>query len=331
MTTAPGNYSSPIFDSGARAAQLTTIVIPSGVLSYSNTYYWHVRHQDNRGAWSAWSAETSFATAALPLADFAIGSVSGSEGAVSVQFSNLTAGGVAPLTYAWDFQNDGTVDSAEPEPRHTYAGPGTYTVSLSVQDAVGNSNTRVKTNYLTILSSAAATVATADGQVSIQFPAGAVAGTPVLTIDNSGTCVISDIPEGLVKGDTCFIIKLLDEAGTEVITLSQPIAITVKYAAEDLAAADGDASKLVLAYWDKADRRWKILETEVNAGETTLRATTSHLSLWAVLVDTSGSGGGGGTPIWIWLVGGLVILVAAGLIAWKSISIRVVRDDPWRR
>jgi hypothetical protein len=95
--------------------------------------------------------------------------------------------------------------------------------------------------------------------------------------------------------------------------------------------ADGDPSKLVLAYWDKVDRRWTVLETEVNAGETTLRATTSHLSLWAVLVDTSGSGGGGGTPIWIWLVGGLVVLVAAGLIAWKSISIRVVRDDPWRR
>jgi hypothetical protein len=30
-------------------------------------YYWRVRHQDNRGAWSDWSAETSFATVGLPV------------------------------------------------------------------------------------------------------------------------------------------------------------------------------------------------------------------------------------------------------------------------
>jgi hypothetical protein len=31
-------------------------------LNYSTTYYWHVRHQDNHGAWSDYSAETSFTT-----------------------------------------------------------------------------------------------------------------------------------------------------------------------------------------------------------------------------------------------------------------------------
>ncbi|MBM4445430.1 MAG: hypothetical protein FJ020_09065, partial [Chloroflexi bacterium] len=84
ITTTPGNYSSPIFDSGTRTAQLTTMAIPSGVLSYSSTYYWHVRHQDNRGAWSGWSAETSFGTAAQPSADFSVGSVSGSGGSISI-------------------------------------------------------------------------------------------------------------------------------------------------------------------------------------------------------------------------------------------------------
>ena len=153
----------------------------------------------------------------------------------------------------------------------------------------------------------------------------------MVTIDNIGTCVLSDIPGGYAKGDTCFIIKVLDETGAEVATLSQPITITVKYAAEDLAAANGDPAKLVLGYWDKTARQWTVLDTTVNAGQTTLSASTSHLSLWAVLVATSSGDSGGGTPIWIWLVAGLAILVAAGLIAWKSISIRVVRDDPWRR
>jgi titin len=61
-TTTPGDYSSPIFDSGADAANLESIAIPSGTLSESTTYYWRARHQDNRGDWSSWSVETSFTT-----------------------------------------------------------------------------------------------------------------------------------------------------------------------------------------------------------------------------------------------------------------------------
>jgi hypothetical protein len=33
-------------------------------LTYSTTYYWRVRYQDNGGAWSDWSSETSFVTEA---------------------------------------------------------------------------------------------------------------------------------------------------------------------------------------------------------------------------------------------------------------------------
>jgi Leucine-rich repeat (LRR) protein len=66
ITTTPGDYSSPIFDSGTDPANLESIAIPSGALSESTTYYWHVKHQDNRGDWSSWSAETSFTTAAPP-------------------------------------------------------------------------------------------------------------------------------------------------------------------------------------------------------------------------------------------------------------------------
>ena len=53
-----------VFDSGTDTSHLTSITIPSATLGSSTTYYWHVRHQDNNGNWSEWSAETSFATAA---------------------------------------------------------------------------------------------------------------------------------------------------------------------------------------------------------------------------------------------------------------------------
>jgi hypothetical protein len=64
ITIIPGDYSSPVFDSGADYANLTSIIVPP--LDYSTTYYWHVRYQDNHGAWSSWSTETTFTTFAPP-------------------------------------------------------------------------------------------------------------------------------------------------------------------------------------------------------------------------------------------------------------------------
>lgn len=56
------SYASPVYDSGAEDARLTTIALPSGLLRYSTTYAWRVRHQSSDGRWSAWSEETSFTT-----------------------------------------------------------------------------------------------------------------------------------------------------------------------------------------------------------------------------------------------------------------------------
>jgi hypothetical protein len=62
-TTTTGNYSTPVYDGGVDASNMTAIAIPSGILTYSTTYYWHVRYQDNHGDWSEWSVENSFSTA----------------------------------------------------------------------------------------------------------------------------------------------------------------------------------------------------------------------------------------------------------------------------
>lgn len=57
-----GDFSAPVFDSGADASALTSIEVPSGLLGYNQTYYWRVRHQDNHGSWSSYSTQTSFTT-----------------------------------------------------------------------------------------------------------------------------------------------------------------------------------------------------------------------------------------------------------------------------
>jgi hypothetical protein len=63
ITATAGDYSSTVFDNVTYAPDLTSTAVHSGVLSYSTTYYWHVRHIDNHGDWSDWSTETSFSVA----------------------------------------------------------------------------------------------------------------------------------------------------------------------------------------------------------------------------------------------------------------------------
>ena len=59
----------------------------------------------------------------------------------TIQFTSTTNGGIAPYTYAWDFDNNGTTDSTIANPSHTYSLPGNYTAKLTVTDSQGLVNT----------------------------------------------------------------------------------------------------------------------------------------------------------------------------------------------
>ena len=65
ITTTPGVYSSPVFE--RTGSDLTQVSVPSEVLDYNRTYYWHVQYQDNHNAWSSFSSETSFRTRISPI------------------------------------------------------------------------------------------------------------------------------------------------------------------------------------------------------------------------------------------------------------------------
>lgn len=62
ITSIPGNYSSPIYDSMRDSEHLTRINIPQDTLNHGLTYYWRVRYQDSKGEWSRWSPDSSFTT-----------------------------------------------------------------------------------------------------------------------------------------------------------------------------------------------------------------------------------------------------------------------------
>jgi PKD repeat protein len=58
-------------------------------------------------------------------------------GGNSVLFQNTSTGG-APLSFQWDFQNDGVVDSTATNPTFNYGAPGVYTVRLVASNSRGS-------------------------------------------------------------------------------------------------------------------------------------------------------------------------------------------------
>ena len=64
-----------------------------------------------------------------------------------MQFTDTSTN--SPTFWAWDFDNNSTVDSTAQNPSYTYLIPGTYTVKLTVTNADG-SDDEVKTGLITV-------------------------------------------------------------------------------------------------------------------------------------------------------------------------------------
>ena len=105
-----------------------------------------------------------------PVAAFTATPLTGSA-PLSVQFTDQSTG--SSLSYAWDFNNDGTVDSTQKNPSYTYSTAGTYTVKLTVTNTAG-SNSLTKTNYITVnipapVAAFTATPTTGNSPLAVQF------------------------------------------------------------------------------------------------------------------------------------------------------------------
>lgn len=81
-----------------------------------------------------------------PHADFSASPLAGNPPLI-VKFSDKSSGTIT--SWAWDFQNDGTIDSKTRNPYYLYMKEGTYTVSLTVSGPDG-SDSEVKTGYITV-------------------------------------------------------------------------------------------------------------------------------------------------------------------------------------
>jgi len=103
-----------------------------------------------------------------------------------VQFTDGSAIGTQPITsWAWSFGDGGT--STSQNPGHSYASPGSYTVSLRVANSVGPDST-TKTNYITAIqvpvpptAAFTGTPTTGDAPLTVQFTDESTAGTAAIT------------------------------------------------------------------------------------------------------------------------------------------------------
>lgn len=68
----------------------------------------------------------------------------------TVGFIDKTCGGSPPYSYSWDFDGDGVVDASSGTPTVEYAEAGTYSVTLTVTDYLGDSATRTAADCITV-------------------------------------------------------------------------------------------------------------------------------------------------------------------------------------
>ncbi|MCB9892439.1 MAG: PKD domain-containing protein [Planctomycetes bacterium] len=83
----------------------------------------------------------------IPVAEFRSSVITGAP-PLTVTFTDLSRN--APTTWAWDFDNDGTIDSTAQNPSTTYVQAGLYDVSLTVANACGD-DTEVKTAFIAVV------------------------------------------------------------------------------------------------------------------------------------------------------------------------------------
>ena len=103
-------------------------------------------------------------------ADFKASSTSG-EAPLQIRFTDQSTG--SPVSWAWDFENDGIIDSTEQDPTWIYNSAGTYTVKLTVTNDAG-SDDETKTGYITVTAAPIAPVAA--------FTVNVTSGTAPLTV-----------------------------------------------------------------------------------------------------------------------------------------------------
>jgi PKD repeat protein len=170
----------------------------SHVYTQDGTYTIRLRVMDNKGGTDI-ATTTANISDTSPTAGFS-GSPTSGLVPLTVNFTGSSTGYDQPLTYEWDFDNNGATDSTEQNPSYEYTDPGTYTVKLTVTDSDGSPDTLTMTDYITVTTPpeydlTITKTGTGSGTVT-SSPAGIDCGADCTEIYVEGTVVtLSAVPD----------------------------------------------------------------------------------------------------------------------------------------
>jgi PKD repeat protein len=145
-TDSDGNINFRSWDFGDNSANRTGISF-THTYSRQRTYTVTLTVWDNEGNIDKASA-TAIVSDAGPTADFS-GSPTSGNAPLTVVFTDSSDVYDGISSWAWDFGDGGTSDIRNPD--HTFSTAGAYTVSLTVTDGDGSSDTLTRSSYITVL------------------------------------------------------------------------------------------------------------------------------------------------------------------------------------
>ena len=146
-------FSGIVADSGETTSALTNYIVSEGALATTNRYFWHVRYKNDTGGWSPYSPATYFDT--MPLAcSFTADKTIGIDSLFCTFNATVQGTNTVNLYYRWDFNNDGIIDVegvGESSPFKLYNSYGSYSVRLTVSNAIGEVVESLRRNYINVL------------------------------------------------------------------------------------------------------------------------------------------------------------------------------------
>jgi len=175
--------------------------------------------------------------------------------------------------------------------------PGSYIASskVSLEDGTlldtKTTSFEVPANYIPPLQAAnvkltaksSAVLASSDGRVTIEFPAGAVFSDTDVTLKPLAKDQVPAPSPGMAPASTFFKVDGINGL------LAKDATLIVKYTSVDLEAARSDVSKLALARYDDSDNKWTILPTTLDKSALTLSTATNRFGTLGVMVSSGGN------------------------------------------
>ncbi len=179
----------------------------------------------------------NFGNGSAPLAS-AGASPSSGVAPLPVQFTGSASGGSPPYGYAWSF-GDGARSTLQ-SPAHTYASPGNYTASLTVNDSAGKQGTAsvrvsVTNSSGPLIASASSNTSRGAAPLAVQFSGGASGGSVPYTYswtfgDGASASVRNPAHTYALPGNFTAMITVIDGVGShasssilETVTTSGPL------------------------------------------------------------------------------------------------------------